>query len=140
MGFKVLHALKEHATESRLERREKNYKDTKADNFRYYQLCQKAFQTLYLYKTHHKLKMQKDLMLNKRAECHFYNKVSLKIFDGFRTQAQQLAEKNRRSKKYAILIAWKFWAKEKALLKKYLDECNYMSHEGAGGSQSARGS
>jgi len=52
-----------------------------------------------------------------------------KVFDSMRSQAYILAEKNKRSKKYSIIVAWKFWAREKGLLKKYLHECNYFSQE-----------
>ena len=32
--------------------------------------------------------------------------------------------RNKRSKMYALYSAWKFYTKEKVLLRKYLTECN----------------
>lgn len=68
-------------------------------------------------------------LLNKRADCHYANKTLGVVYRAMRSQAYILAKKNKRSKMYSILVAWKFYTKEKTLLKKYLNECNYFTEE-----------
>jgi hypothetical protein len=41
-----------------------------------------------------------------------------------RAEITEMAERNRRSKLYSLFSAWKFYIRERVLLKQYLKECN----------------
>lgn len=42
-----------------------------------------------------------------------------------KTEIANIKLKARYSRLYSIFVAWKFFIKEKVLLNKYLEECNY---------------
>lgn len=122
-------AMRENARFQRLKKRDEKKGNEKAFRFRFIQLTQKSIKILQIHGRENKIDKQKMALLNKRADCHFANRTLTKVYKAMRTQAYVLAEKNKRSKMYSILVAWKFYTKEKSLLKKYLNECNYFTEE-----------
>jgi hypothetical protein len=56
---------------------------------------------------------------------HAFNLLSNHL-RAWRKEVQQNRKRHNRSKLYAIFSAWKFYIKERSLLKKYLRESNIM--------------
>ena len=51
-------------------------------------------------------------------------KLMTKYMKNWKTESKMARIRQKRSKLYAIISAWKFYTKERVLLKKYLKECN----------------
>lgn len=50
-----------------------------------------------------------------------------KCFEEWRNQSKQSIDREKTSTKYSVFSAWKHYAKQNALVKKYLKECDYSS-------------
>lgn len=65
--------------------------------------------------------------MNYQALSFYSYKLSLRVFALLRQSTSESKLKNKYSKLYSVFVAWKFYVKEKVLLKKYLNECNYQT-------------
>lgn len=82
------------------------------------------------YTSNKKQKNVGKVLLLKRAYSLYHFNLKGKVMKQLRMQTRELRSKGRYSRLYSIFINWKFFTKEKGLLKKYLNECNYKTNEG----------
>ena len=61
------------------------------------------------------------------AENHYLIIMGGKIFKEWKQQTIEQRKKDTMDRKYAIFYAWKFFAKQNSLVKKYLKECDFSS-------------
>ena len=50
-----------------------------------------------------------------------------RVWNALKGKALEMKTQNKYSRLYSIFVAWKFHIKEKIILKKYLNECNYQA-------------
>lgn len=59
------------------------------------------------------------------ADEFYAHNVQQRVFRMLRASISDLKHKAKYSRLYTVFVAWKFFIKEKKLLDKYLNECNY---------------
>jgi len=104
-----IHELKEHIAQANRAKLEEKYFSI----LKQYQLV-KAQQRQ---KEDYQLRLAEDF-------CYFH--LLQKNFCALKKETRESVEKSKYSRLYSLFVAWKFFVKEKTLLKKYLQECNYQ--------------
>lgn len=59
----------------------------------------------------------------RQAASYFSEKIVSRVFDSWVKLSRKESEQQKRSRMYSVFSAWKFFAKERTLLKRYLFEC-----------------
>ena len=65
------------------------------------------------------------------AEELYLKNLRTKVLRGLRSEMAESRHQNQLSRLYTIFQAWKFFAKESALLRKYLDEADDTFQRGS---------
>jgi hypothetical protein len=60
------------------------------------------------------------------ATGYYEGRLVQRVFARLKSGLQEIKNKNRYSRLMNVLVAWKCFVKEKKLLNKYLNECNFQ--------------
>jgi len=76
--------------------------------------------------------IQKEIFLKtgqaeKLADNHRLSVIGKKVFSEWKVQTKMAAEREKLSMKHSVFSAWKHYAKQNSLVKKYLKECDFSS-------------